>query len=213
MPLEPAAELQTPQEPPKEIPQESPKEPRIALGKPQERLTKQEIIKQETLFPMDEEVEQQTSLPKNSRGRRVKERIQEVQPTQKQLSVLVVDDSEANRDIMDHMIRSFGYDLELATSGDQACELCKTKSYTLIFMDCFMPGQDGYKTTQKIRSGSLSAQAKIIGMSARLGDQELQRCLDAGMDDLLAKPFTLKEVGAMIQKHTQGHADPAVHET
>lgn len=205
VPPEPPVELQTPQEPSRDS--------RIALGKPQERVTKQEITKQETLFPMDEEVEQQTSFPKSSRGRRVKERIQEVQPMQKQLSVLVVDDSEANRDIMDHMIRSFGYDLDLATSGDQACELCKTKSYTLIFMDCFMPGQDGYKTTQKIRSESLSAQSKIIGMSARLGDQELQRCLEAGMDDLLAKPFTLKEVGAMIQKHSQVHADPSVHET
>ncbi|HOV94373.1 MAG TPA: response regulator [Spirochaetales bacterium] len=207
VPPEPASELQTPQE--------APREPRIALDKPQERVTKQEITKQETLFPMDEEVERQTSLPKSSRGRRVKERerIQQVQPAQKQLPILVVDDSEANRDIMDHMIRSFGYDLDLATSGDQACELCTTNSYQLIFMDCFMPGQDGYKTTQKIRSESLSAQAKIIGMSARLGDLELQRCLDAGMDDLLAKPFTLKEVGAMIQKHTQGHADPSVHET
>ncbi|MCE5256987.1 MAG: response regulator, partial [Spirochaetaceae bacterium] len=117
------------------------------------------------------------------------------------LLILIVDDSEANCEIMDHMLEFRGYRPDQASSGEQALDLCASKPYDLIFMDCFMPGLDGYRTTQMIRSRFPDLRKKIIGMSARLGEQELQRCIDAGMNDLLAKPFTLKELDAIIEKH------------
>ncbi len=115
------------------------------------------------------------------------------------VSILVVDDSEANRDIMGRMLSLRGYEPEFAASGEEALARCSAKEFSIIFMDCFMPGMDGYKTSELIRSSRVSARTQIIGMSARVGAQELERCKASGMKDLLSKPFTLSQLTAMIQ--------------
>ena len=115
------------------------------------------------------------------------------------LSILVVDDSEANRDIMGRMLALRGYEPEFAASGEEALARCSAKEFAVIFMDCFMPGMDGYKTSELIRSTRVSARTKIVGMSARVGAQELERCQASGMNELLSKPFTLSQLTAMIQ--------------
>lgn len=180
-------------------------EPSVAPDRKRSRTTQQEM-----LFPIAEEPAPGASKPHRKSGISVTpahEQVAARQNTQRTenpasaLSVLVVDDSEANRDIMDHMLEFHGHRPDLASSGEQALDLCAGKPYDLIFMDCFMPGLDGYRTTQMLRSRFPDSGKKIIGMSARLGEQELRRCLDAGMDDLLAKPFTLKELDAIIKKH------------
>lgn len=112
--------------------------------------------------------------------------------------ILVVDDSEANRDIMGRMLGLRGYSAEFAASGDEALLACAKSRPQIIFMDCFMPGLDGYETTRRIRSGEGTAKSRIIGMSARIGEAEKSRCLEAGMNDLLAKPFTLGELVAQL---------------
>jgi len=113
---------------------------------------------------------------------------------------LVVDDSEANRDIVGRMLSLRGYKADFAASGEAAIELCANRHYSIIFMDCFMPGMDGYRTSSLLRAAHPEAGATIVGLSARIGDQELERCKKAGMDDLLAKPFTLKQLLAHIEK-------------
>jgi CheY-like chemotaxis protein len=207
-------------------PQAASEKPRSSSGKKREQNPREENLKQESLFPLDDTAEGNVAEEKVATVRVTPARAEANEPLRAEprelppqppkeersspkrrlLSILVVDDSEANRDIMDHMIKSYGHKLDLAASGEDALALCKTQSYDIVFMDCFMPGLDGYKTTQEIRSESSSADARIIGMSARLGEQELRRCLDAGMDDLLAKPFTLKEVGEIIQKYASSPA-------
>jgi len=121
-------------------------------------------------------------------------------PAMPKPSILVVDDSEANRDIVSRMLSLRGYKADLAASGEEALSLCATRRYAIIFMDCFMPGMDGYKTSNLLRAGHLDYVFSIVGMSARIGDQELERCKRSGMDDLLAKPFTLKDLMAQIEK-------------
>jgi len=184
------------------------REPPAAPDKKRSRTTQQEM-----LFPVADEPSPEIlkSLRKTGGGvssaheqvATARQNVQTAGDTRSgsTLSVLVVDDSEANRDIMDHMLEFHGHRPDLASSGEQALDLCARKPYDLIFMDCFMPGLDGYKTAQMIRSRFPDSGKKIIGMSARLGEQELRLCLDAGMDDLLAKPFTLKELDAIIKKH------------
>jgi len=115
------------------------------------------------------------------------------------ISILVVDDSEANRDIMGRMLSLRGYEPEFAASGEEALARCSAKEYAIIFMDCFMPGMDGYKTSELIRSSRVSSKTKIVGMSARVGAKELERCRSSGMNELLSKPFTLSQITAMIQ--------------
>lgn len=115
-------------------------------------------------------------------------------------SILVVDDSEANRDIVGRMLSLRGYKADFASSGEEALALCATRRYEIIFMDCFMPGMDGYKASAQLRARHQEFHFAIVGMSARIGDQELERCKLSGMDDLLAKPFTLKDLLTHIEK-------------
>ena len=124
----------------------------------------------------------------------------EEEPKKKELAILVVDDSEANRDIMGRMLSLRGYRADFAASGDEALSLCETRRYTIIFMDCFMPDMDGYRTTSLLRVKYPDSMSTIVGMSARMGDQEIERCKSAGMNDLLMKPFTLKDLLAHIEK-------------
>ena len=116
-------------------------------------------------------------------------------------TILVVDDSGANRDIMGRMLSLRGYKADFAASGQEALEFIASKRYAIIFMDCFMPDMDGYRTTSLLRAGQTGKGARVIGMSARVGDQELERCSQSGMDGLMAKPFTLKDLLAHIEKN------------
>ncbi|MCE1195243.1 response regulator [bacterium] len=115
-------------------------------------------------------------------------------------AILVVDDSEANREIMGRMLALRGYQADFAVSGEEALERCSRRSYDIVFMDCFMPGMDGYKASTALRGKAADRVRTIVGMSARIGDQEVERCRQAGMDDLLAKPFTLKQLLAHLER-------------
>jgi CheY-like chemotaxis protein/sensor domain CHASE-containing protein len=118
----------------------------------------------------------------------------------KTLAILVVDDSEANRDIMGRMLALRGYQADFAVSGEESLERCSRRAYDIVFMDCFMPGMDGYKASAALRERFAGRAGTIVGMSARIGDQELDRCRQAGMDDLLAKPFTLKQLLTHLER-------------
>ncbi len=134
-------------------------------------------VKQEPLFTMEDE------------------------PARTLPSILVVDDSEANRDIMGRMLSLRGYSADFAASGEEALLKAEAGTYKVVFMDCFMPVMDGYQASTALRSRFPASAMKIIGISARIGDQEAARCSLAGMDALLAKPFTLKELQATLEKH------------
>lgn len=117
-------------------------------------------------------------------------------------ALLVVDDSEVNRDLMGRMLGLRGLEADFASSGEQALELCASRRYDIIFLDCFMPEMDGYRAAGAIRAGGGEGGSPvIIGMSARIGQNELERCRSAGMDDLLAKPFTQKELVEFLRKY------------
>lgn len=118
----------------------------------------------------------------------------------KALAILVVDDSEANREIMGRMLALRGFQADFAVSGEESLERCSSRAYDIVFMDCFMPGMDGYKASAALRERFASRVRRIVGMSARIGDQELDRCRQAGMDDLLAKPFTLKQLLTHLER-------------
>ncbi|HWR11538.1 MAG TPA: response regulator [Rectinemataceae bacterium] len=124
----------------------------------------------------------------------------EEEPGKSEMAILVVDDSEANRDIMGRMLSLRGYKADFAASGEDAILLCAARTYGIIFMDCFMPGMDGYKTSSALREKHPGLKSVIVGMSARMGDQELERCRLSGMDALLAKPFTLRDLLTHIEK-------------
>ncbi len=123
----------------------------------------------------------------------------EPEPDKSNAAILVVDDSEANRDMIGRMLTYRGYKPDFAASGEEALLRCAAREYEIIFMDCFMPGMDGYKASSLVRSAHPAVATRIVGMSAKVGDQELARCTQAGMNDLLTKPFTLRQLVSLIE--------------
>jgi signal transduction histidine kinase/CheY-like chemotaxis protein len=116
--------------------------------------------------------------------------------------VLVVDDAVVNREVAIAMLRRGGFDARGASGGREAIELCKSERFTAILMDCQMPDIDGYDATRRIRDledGS-AHRTPIIAMTANALKGDRDRCLDAGMDDYIAKPFSLEHLVGTVAK-------------
>ncbi len=106
--------------------------------------------------------------------------------------VLLVDDSLENRRLMRLLLRSFPLELHEAGNGQEAVDLCAEQSYDLIFMDIQMPVMDGYTATRIIRRDEEHSGRKrtaIIALTAHAYESDIQKCLEAGCDGHIAKPF------------------------
>lgn len=102
--------------------------------------------------------------------------------------VLVVEDNLMNQKLTSIILQNQGFEVTIARNGKKAIEFLKEKQADLILMDIQMPVMDGYKTTQLIRD-ELHLATPIIAMTAHALSGEREKCLQAGMNDYLAKPF------------------------
>ena len=128
-------------------------------------------------------------------------------PLPRGLRFLVAEDTPANQVVALRLLGRLGYAADLAEDGEKAVGAAREGGYDVILMDVQMPRVDGLEATRRIRALPLP-QPRIIAMTANalLGDRE--RCLEAGMDDYLAKPLLLRELRAAIARTaTQGPAD------
>lgn len=117
------------------------------------------------------------------------------------LRILLAEDHPINQQLMQVMLKRFGYEVDLATDGQQAVELASHESYDLIFMDIQMPAMDGLEATKQIRHKlGLQRQPKIIAMTANALEEDRRQCLRAGMNDFMVKPIKLDMVEKMIVK-------------
>jgi signal transduction histidine kinase/CheY-like chemotaxis protein/HPt (histidine-containing phosphotransfer) domain-containing protein len=119
------------------------------------------------------------------------------------LRVLLVDDNAINQEIGSLMLSELGCEVDLAGNGRIALDITEGTQFDVIFMDCQMPEMDGFDATKKIRareaSGGSGHRTPIIALTANavVGDRE--RCIAAGMDDYLAKPFKVEQLLAMLR--------------
>ena len=114
-------------------------------------------------------------------------------PTARLSRVLVVDDNEVNRDILQAYFRKLGHDVYCASSGVQALQILTDTSFDLILMDCQMPKMDGYGTTRAIREMEKGLRrTPIVAVTASGIDLVKEECMASGMDDVVAKPVTVK---------------------
>lgn len=106
------------------------------------------------------------------------------------LRVLLTEDNEINQQIAVELLEGVGAKVDVANHGGEAVEkLFQGAQYDVVLMDIQMPEMDGYQATAKIRSDSRFAQLPIIAMTAHATTEERQRCLDAGMNNHVAKPI------------------------
>ena len=115
--------------------------------------------------------------------------------------VLLVEDSETNQKVASNMLETLGCKVEIAVNGLEALEKLETASYDIIFMDCQMPVYDGYETTAEIRRRQgRQSHTPIVAMTAHAMTGDRQKCLEAGMDDYIAKPVKKIALEEMLKK-------------
>ncbi len=116
--------------------------------------------------------------------------------------VLLVEDNLVNQKVAVAMITKFGGTVTVVNNGAEALEAIPDKKFDLIFMDCQMPVMDGFEATRAIRQmvGELR-DIPIVAITAHALKEDRQKCLDAGMDDYLAKPVRRDSLLAVLQKY------------
>jgi PAS domain S-box-containing protein len=119
--------------------------------------------------------------------------------------ILVVDDSDINRDVTKHILELEGARVWLASNGQEAFERLKAepRAVDLVLMDVQMPLLDGHETTQRIRRELNLADLPIIALTAGALSSERERAVAAGMDDYIVKPFDAQALVRSILRHVK----------
>ena len=117
--------------------------------------------------------------------------------------ILLVEDNAINQEIALAMLEDTGYQVALADNGRRALAACQENEFDIILMDCQMPEMDGFEATSRLRRMELEQgrrRTPVIALTANaiLGDREV--CLDAGMDDYIAKPYTRNALLALLSR-------------
>nr|WP_295374552.1 ATP-binding protein [Pseudoxanthomonas sp.] len=123
--------------------------------------------------------------------------------------LLLVEDNPVNLLVAQKLLAALGFRSESEANGELALQRMMIEPFDLVFMDCQMPVLDGYSATRRWRTheNELGAQRRlpIVAMTANAMAGDRQRCLDAGMDDYLAKPVTREQLEACLQRWLPGH--------
>ncbi|HXQ99518.1 MAG TPA: response regulator [Pseudomonas sp.] len=121
-------------------------------------------------------------------------------PQERDGCVLLVEDNPVNRTVVEAMLRSLGLQVSVAGDGAEAVSMAGKETFALILMDCRLPVMDGYEATRRIRQLPGLQTLPIIALTAnaRHGDRDL--CLQAGMNDYLAKPFKRTDLQQVLQR-------------
>ena len=100
------------------------------------------------------------------------------------------------------ILRKLGCSVTVAENGRAAVQMAADSPYDMIFMDCQMPGMDGFEATAEIRSHEAGAnhRTRIVAMTAYSLQGDRDQCINAGMDDYLAKPATVKDFQAVLER-------------
>lgn len=130
--------------------------------------------------------------------------------------LLVVDDDAANRDVLSRRLQRQGHEVDVACSGREALERMTGTRFDLVLLDIMMPDMDGYEVLGRIKGDRRLQHIPVIMISAIDEVQSVVRCIEAGAEDYLAKPFDpilLKaRIGASLEKKRGRDRETALHE-
>jgi PAS domain S-box-containing protein len=142
-------------------------------------------------------------------------RLPESVPVKGSGRVLLVEDNPINQRVATGVLHKLGWEADIAENGLKACKLFQQNEYVAVLMDCQMPEMDGYAATRQIRQWeSLEGRQSvpIIALTAHAMPGDRERCLQAGMDDYLAKPCGLEQLRNALNRWVAVHVSESGRE-
>ena len=119
-------------------------------------------------------------------------------------AVLVVEDDPVQALLLSLMLKHLGVSFHLVSDGAHAIEAVRAGAYALVLMDYLMPGTNGVDATRSIRRWEHDAglpPTPIVAVTASVMSAECQRYLEAGMNDVITKPFSAHTLAALLARH------------
>jgi PAS domain S-box-containing protein len=123
----------------------------------------------------------------------------EVRAKRKNLHILIAEDNPVNQEVAATMLRRRGHRVDIVGNGREAVDAVSRDSYDVVLMDLQMPILDGLGATAAIRAGHRGKTVPIIALTANAASGERERCIAAGMDDYVAKPFRAGDLIAAVE--------------
>jgi PAS domain S-box-containing protein len=124
--------------------------------------------------------------------------------------VLLAEDDKINRQLAVYLLEKLACQVDLALNGVEAVALASQRPYDLILMDCLMPEMDGLEATRQIRCAQNGGgRVPIVAFTASVLNEQLEKCLAAGMDDFLEKPLADSALERMLSKWAPAPQPPS----
>lgn len=124
--------------------------------------------------------------------------------------ILIVDDYPANVLVTSLYLEDFGYSCDIATTGPDAVSKAIQTDYAAILMDIELPEMNGLDATRTIRQHEMRhgrTPSFIVGLTAHAMAEDRARCLAAGMNDYIAKPFNPDQLRNLLAQHAAAHTE------
>ncbi len=118
--------------------------------------------------------------------------------------VLVIEDNDDNREILKQQLKYLGYEVIEASDGPEGLTQAQQENPDIIIVDIMMPGVDGREVARKLRAEPKTKDIPILAATVLFHTEDLQSCLDAGCNDVLSKPFSLKQLRERLEQLTAG---------
>ena len=117
------------------------------------------------------------------------------------LRILVADDNRVNQKVASSFLEKLGYRVEVVGNGLEVLRALETKSYDILFLDIHMPEMDGYEAARQMQKRwSAADRPRIIAMTGNAMQGDRQKCLEAGMDDYIAKPVRIEDLRNALER-------------
>jgi two-component system cell cycle response regulator DivK len=115
--------------------------------------------------------------------------------------ILLVEDNPQNRRLAQFLLKSYGYVVDEATTGEEALVLARTHLPALILMDLQLPGMDGYAVTRRLKEDAATAAIAVVALTAYAMPGDRDKALAAGCDGYIPKPIDTKEFPAAVHHY------------
>jgi CheY-like chemotaxis protein len=119
-------------------------------------------------------------------------------------TVLLVEDNEDNRLILEAMLTHAGYRVLLATSGDAGVALARSAEPDVVLMDIALPGLDGWEATRRLKGDPATRRIPVVALTAHAMTHDRERARALGFDGYLAKPIEPRDVLAAVERIVRG---------